>query len=264
MTDNQIEWTIPDTIYVDLRGVKKSFGQNQVLKGVDLQVEAGECVVLIGASGSGKTTLLRSIAALETPDEGTIQVVSRRLDYGRPVKKPFTERQLREFRSDIGMVFQQFNLFPHLSVLDNMIVAPQHIRRQKRSEAIETAMTLLTRVGLSDKAESYPVQLSGGQQQRVAIARALALNPRVMLFDEVTSALDPQLVEEVEKVIQQLATDGMTMVLVTHELSFARAVADRIVFMADGFVVEVGTPAEILDDPQREETRRFVKRAQRA
>jgi polar amino acid transport system ATP-binding protein len=263
MTNHLIGSPGPDNIYVDLRGVQKSFGQNHVLKGVDLQVEAGECVVLIGASGSGKTTLLRSVAALETADEGSIQVVSHRLDYSGAGRKGLSERELREFRADIGMVFQQFNLFPHLSVLENMIVAPQHVHKQRRSEAIETAMALLTRVGLSDKADSYPAQLSGGQQQRVAIARALALRPRVMLFDEVTSALDPQLVEEVEKVIQQLATDGMTMLLVTHELAFARAVADRIVFMANGQVVEDGTPAAILDNPQREETRRFVRRAQR-
>ncbi|WP_433500809.1 amino acid ABC transporter ATP-binding protein [Sphaerimonospora sp. CA-214678] len=250
-------------VYVDVSGLTKSFGANQVLKGVDLRVKAGECVVLIGASGSGKTTLLRSVAALETPDSGSIRVVSRRLDYGPAGKRSYGEKELRAFRSDIGMVFQQYNLFPHLTVLENMTVAPRHVHGVGKAEAEAAAIKLLARVGLADKAASYPLQLSGGQQQRVAIARALALNPRVMLFDEVTSALDPQLVEEVESVIQQLASDGMTMLLVTHELSFARAVADRIVFMSNGVVLETGTPAQILDDPECEETRRFVKRAQR-
>ncbi|WP_239098737.1 amino acid ABC transporter ATP-binding protein [Micromonospora qiuiae] len=250
-------------MYVDVVGVTKSFGANQVLKGVDLQVQAGECVVLLGASGSGKTTLLRSVAALETPDAGSIRVVSHQLDFGSAGKRTHGEKELRAFRSDTGMVFQQYNLFPHLTVLENMTVAPRHVHGTGKAEAEAAAVKLLARVGLADKAGSYPLQLSGGQQQRVAIARALALNPRVMLFDEVTSALDPQLVEEVENVIQQLACDGMTMLLVTHELSFARAVADRIVFMSNGIVLETGTPAQILDNPAHEETRRFVKRAQR-
>ncbi|GIJ30536.1 peptide ABC transporter ATP-binding protein [Micromonospora qiuiae] len=250
-------------VYVDVVGVTKSFGANQVLKGVDLQVQAGECVVLLGASGSGKTTLLRSVAALETPDAGSIRVVSHQLDFGSAGKRTHGEKELRAFRSDTGMVFQQYNLFPHLTVLENMTVAPRHVHGTGKAEAEAAAVKLLARVGLADKAGSYPLQLSGGQQQRVAIARALALNPRVMLFDEVTSALDPQLVEEVENVIQQLACDGMTMLLVTHELSFARAVADRIVFMSNGIVLETGTPAQILDNPAHEETRRFVKRAQR-
>lgn len=218
-------------------------------------------MVLIGASGSGKTTLLRSIAALEVPDEGSIRVLDQELVFGQT--RRLTEKELRAFRSEIGMVFQQYNLFPHMTVMENMLLAPIHVKRGRREEMEDLALKLLQKVGLGEMADRYPSQLSGGQQQRVAIARALAMQPALMLFDEVTSALDPQLVEEVERVIRNLVDTGMTMVLVTHELDFARAVADEIIFMENGLIAEAGPPSHILDNPQHESTDRFVRRARR-
>jgi ABC-type polar amino acid transport system ATPase subunit len=226
-------------------GLEKSFGALEVLRGVSFDVARGEVLVVIGPSGSGKTTLLRCLARLEEPNGGEIWVDGARLTSGTP-------------RHTVGMVFQQFNLFPHLSVLDNIILAPRLVRKLSRAEAVAEARDLLRRVNLLDKAEAYPIQLSGGQQQRVAIARSLAMQPKVMLFDEVTSALDRELVMEVLQVMKKLAEDGMTMVVVTHELWFARNVADRIFLIDEGMVIEEGPPSVIFSAPREERTRRFL------
>jgi polar amino acid transport system ATP-binding protein len=247
---------------LDARGVRKSFGHLEVLKGIDLTVRKGETVVVLGPSGSGKSTLLRCINLLETLDGGRIQVDGR--DVGYDVRggrlHELAPKDLARRRADIGMVFQQFNLFPHMSVLQNIIEAPVGVRRRSRTEAVETARRLLDRVGLADRESSYPRQLSGGQQQRVAIARALAMQPKLMLFDEPTSALDPELVGEVLTTMRDLASGGLTMVVVTHEISFAREAADRVVFMDDGKIVEQGRPRQVLDDPQHERTKAFLAR----
>ena len=237
---------------VRLEGIRKSFGTNLVLDGVDLTVAAGEALVVIGRSGSGKSTLLRCINLLEPIDDGRI------FFEGAEITKKGTD--VSRVRQRIGMVFQQFNLFPHLSAIDNVTLAVRKIRKQPRAEAETRAHELLATVGLEEKAEHYPHQLSGGQQQRVAIARALMMEPHVMLFDEVTSALDPELVGEVLIVMRDLARAGMTMLVVTHEMQFAREVGDRLVFMDEGRIVEEGVPAEILDNPRDERTRRFLKR----
>jgi ABC-type polar amino acid transport system ATPase subunit len=238
---------------VRLEDVHKSFGSNHVLRGIDLEVRQGEVLTIIGPSGSGKSTLLRCVNLLEPLQSGRIwfegsEITARGTD-------------LTAVRQRIGMVFQQFNLFPHLRVLDNLTLAARRIRKQPRDAAEARARELLGRVGLAEKADQHPHQLSGGQQQRVAIARALMMEPHVMLFDEVTSALDPELVGEVLLVMRDLARDGMTMLVVTHEMQFAREVGDRLVFMDEGRIVEQGDPATVLDHPQEERTRRFLRRS---
>ncbi len=240
--------------------IRKNYGRLEVLKGIDLEVARGEVVCLIGPSGSGKSTLLRCINHLESIDAGRMWVDGAVMGYDIKGTKLHEQAHSKICRSriEIGMVFQHFNLFPHMSVLENLIEAPRLVLKEKRSEATARALKLLESVGLSDKAKSYPRQLSGGQQQRVAIARALCMSPKVMLFDEPTSALDPELVGEVLKVMKDLAATGMTMVVVTHEMNFARDVADRVVFMADGHVVEQGPAHEIIGNPQHERTRAFL------
>ncbi|HMX65263.1 MAG TPA: amino acid ABC transporter ATP-binding protein [Microthrixaceae bacterium] len=236
---------------VDIRGLCKSFGSNDVLKGVDFHVDQREVVVVLGPSGSGKSTLLRCVNLLETPDSG--QVLIDGIDICDE------DTDVNAVRRRIGMVFQQFNLFAHLSALDNVTIAQRKVLKRSAAEAQEVARRNLERVGVGDKAGHFPAQLSGGQQQRVAIARALAMDPEIMLFDEATSALDPELVGDVLKVMRSLAEDGMTMMVVTHEIGFARNVADRVVFMADGVVVEEGPPAQVMDDPQHPRTRQFLR-----
>jgi polar amino acid transport system ATP-binding protein len=248
---------------IRLENVYKSFGQLEVLRGVSLNVARGEVVVVIGPSGSGKSTLLRVMNYLEPYQRGTIyldgQPIYQRYDqHGHIVHDP--ESTIRAIRARIGMVSQRFNLFPHMSVLQNIMTGPVNVRHQSKSEAEERARTLLISVGLADKINAYPGQLSGGQQQRVAIARALAMDPEAMLFDEVTSALDPELVGEVLRVMRQLAADGMTMVVVTHEMGFAREVADEVCFLHEGMIAERGAPADVLEAPQRPETQRFLRR----
>ena len=238
---------------VRLEGIHKSFGDNEVLNGIDLQVASGEVLTIIGPSGSGKSTLLRCVNLLEPLNAGRI------FFEGQEITQKGTD--VSAVRQRIGMVFQQFNLFPHLTVMDNLTLAARRIRRRPRAEAEERARELLARVGLSEKAEQHPHQLSGGQQQRVAIARALMMEPHVMLFDEVTSALDPELVGEVLIVMRDLAREGMTMLVVTHEMQFAREVGDRVVFMDEGRIVEEGVPATVLDQPREERTRRFLRRS---
>ncbi|MGW7819271.1 amino acid ABC transporter ATP-binding protein [Streptomyces puniciscabiei] len=248
------------SVMVDIRSVHKSFGPLDVLKGIDLQVRTGEVTVVLGPSGSGKSTLLRTINHLEKVDRGEISVDGALMGYRRAGDKLYElpEREVLRQRTRIGFVFQNFNLFPHLTVLDNVVEAPVSALKRPRKEAVESARRLLGRVGLEDKAGAYPRQLSGGQQQRVAIARALALEPRLLLFDEPTSALDPELVGEVLDVIRDLAARGTTMIVVTHEIAFAREVADTVVFMADGRIVEQGPPDEVLDRPRHERTRAFL------
>ena len=243
-----------DVPVVRLEGVTKSFGDNVVLRDIDLSVQASEVLVVIGPSGSGKSTLLRCVNLLEPLDSGRIWFE------GQEITARGTD--LSAVRQRIGIVFQQFNLFPHLKVIDNLTLAVRRIRRVKRATAEARALELLGRVGLEEKARQYPHQLSGGQQQRVAIARALMMDPHVMLFDEVTSALDPELVGEVLVVMRALARDlGMTMLVVTHEMQFAREVGDRVVFMDEGRIVEEGPPADVLDRPREERTRRFLRRS---
>ena len=235
---------------IQIKSVSKSFGPLQVLKGIDLTIEEKEVVVLLGASGSGKSTLLRCLNFLEINDSGDIY-------FDGELVQP-SKTDLNKIRSEVGMVFQHFNLFPHKTVLENIIEAPIHVKGMKKSEAKEIAYVLLEKVGLTDKADEYPDMLSGGQKQRVAIARALAMNPRVMLFDEPTSALDPELVGEVLQVMKQLASEGMTMVVVTHEMGFARGVADRVLFMEEGLILEEGTPKQFFENPQNERTKQFL------
>jgi len=249
------------SIMVEVKGVHKSFGTLEVLHDVSLQVRAGTVTVILGPSGSGKSTLLRSINHLEKVDRGLIHVDGDLIGYRRKGERlhELSERDIMDQRSQIGFVFQSFNLFPHLTVLENVAEAPLAARRPRR-EVENEAATLLQRVGLADKADVYPRQLSGGQQQRVAIARALALRPKVILFDEPTSALDPELVGEVLDVIKELAKEGATLVIVTHEIGFAREVADAVVFMDAGRIVESGPPAQVIDNPQHERTRAFISR----
>ncbi|PSL53769.1 polar amino acid transport system ATP-binding protein [Saccharothrix carnea] len=249
-------------VMVDVRGVHKSFGDNEVLRGVDLRVGTGEVVVVLGPSGSGKSTLLRTINHLEKTDRGLVSIDGDLIGYRRRGDKLYElrEREILRQRAHVGFVFQNFNLFPHLTVVENIVEAPISTGRKPRAEAHAQARRLLARVGLSDKENAYPRHLSGGQQQRVAIARALALEPKVLLFDEPTSALDPELVGEVLDVIRDLARSGTTMIVVTHEIGFARDVADSVVFMDAGVVVEQGPPAQVLDDPQHPRTRAFLSK----
>ncbi|TSB18250.1 amino acid ABC transporter ATP-binding protein [Streptomyces benahoarensis] len=237
---------------IELRGVNKYYGKLHVLQGIDLTVGRGEVVVVIGPSGSGKSTLCRTINRLETIESGTIT-----LD-GTPL--PEEGRALAGLRAEVGMVFQSFNLFAHKTVLDNITLAPVKVRKQKKGAAARRARELLDRVGLAAHADKYPAQLSGGQQQRVAIARALAMDPKALLFDEPTSALDPEMINEVLEVMQQLARDGMTMVVVTHEMGFARSAANRVVFMADGRIVEDRTPEDFFTAPRSERARDFLSK----
>ncbi|WSZ65437.1 amino acid ABC transporter ATP-binding protein [Streptomyces chartreusis] len=247
---------------VDVHGVHKTFGPLEVLRGVDLRVREGEVTVILGPSGSGKSTLLRTINHLEKVDRGWISVDGELIGYRRSGNKlhELKEKEVAKQRTNIGFVFQNFHLFPHLTVLENLVEAPVSALRRPRKQAEETARRLLARVGLADKADVYPRRLSGGQQQRVAIARALALEPKVLLFDEPTSALDPELVGEVLDVIKDLAGTGTTMIVVTHEIGFAREVADSVVFMDGGVVVEQGPPADVLDNPRQERTRAFLSK----
>ena len=239
-----------DEVMIEVDSVDKYFGDFQALKGIDMRVGKQEVVVVIGPSGSGKSTLIRCINRLEKHDRGRIVVDGIELSDDL--------RNVQVVRRETGMVFQQFNLFPHLTVLDNITLAPRQVRRIPKREAVEQAMALLERVQIPEQAGKYPGQLSGGQQQRVAIARALAMKPKVMLFDEPTSALDPEMINEVLDTIKDLAREGMTMIVVTHEMGFAREVADRVVFMADAEIVEVGTPEHFFTDPQEARTKRFL------
>ena len=245
-----------------IRGLNKAYGDVQVLHDVDLSIVKGEVVAIIGASGSGKSTLIRCINGLEQFGSGLIEVDGITLGPSTGLRGRIPP-ELQDIRREVGMVFQQFNLFPHKTVLDNVILAPLKVRRWDREKAETTARRLLDRVGLADHVGRYPSQLSGGQQQRVAIARALAMEPRVMLFDEPTSALDPEMVGEVLDVMRGLAADGMTMMIVTHEMGFAREVADQIVYIDRGRILETGTPARIFDDPQEERTQEFLSRVLR-
>ncbi|MFD1957284.1 amino acid ABC transporter ATP-binding protein [Paenibacillus thailandensis] len=238
-------------------GLTKSFGQHEVLKGIDLHVDNSEIVVLLGPSGSGKSTLLRSLNGLEEITAGGFEVNGIRVDAGLPTRA--RAKLIRDIRRQTGMVFQQFNLYPHMTVLGNVIEGLLTVKKMRKDEAVAIGEQLLERVGLKDKSDAYPSRLSGGQQQRAGIARALAMGPKVMLFDEPTSALDPELVGEVLLVMQELAREGMTMLVVTHEMKFARNVANRAVFMADGVIVEEGSPDRFFDDPQQERTKRFLR-----
>ena len=241
-----------------LRGVRKRFGDLEVLKGIDLDVQRGEVVCILGPSGSGKSTLLRCVNLLEPPEDGEILLESQDICKGPGSGTGEQSWNLDFVRQRVGMVFQQFNLFPHKTVLENVTMAPEKVLGHPSSEAREKGKALLERVGLADKLAQYPERLSGGQQQRVAIARALAMEPHVMLFDEVTSALDPELVKEVLDTMRELASEGMTMLVVTHEMGFAREVGDQVVFMDGGVIVEQGKPADVLESPQEERTKQFL------
>jgi ABC-type polar amino acid transport system ATPase subunit len=246
-----------------IRNLQKSFGEHRVLKGIDLEIRKGEVLVIIGPSGSGKSTLLRCLNFLEEYDHGEVlfhgQLVGyRKASHNRMIRD--SAREIANVRRRMGMVFQSFNLFPHMTVLENVIEGPIHVRRISRSDAERDARALLDRVGLGGKINEFPSRLSGGQQQRAGIARALAMNPEVMLFDEPTSALDPELVGEVLDVMKSLAADGMTMIVVTHEMGFARDVADRVVVMDDGSIVEIGSPADIFSNPAQARTAEFLRR----
>jgi polar amino acid transport system ATP-binding protein len=250
------------TPMVEALGIHKSFGATQVLRGVDLVVQPGEVSCVIGPSGSGKSTLLRCINHLERIDSGRLRVGGHLVGYRERAGKLYEmrESEVAHQRRDIGMVFQRFNLFPHKTAIENVMEAPVVVRREDKAAARARAVELLDRVGLADRRDNYPSQLSGGQQQRVAIARALAMSPRLMLFDEPTSALDPELVGEVLDVMRGLAREGMTMVVVTHEMGFAREVGDALVFMDEGMIVEQGAPREVLTTPQHERTRAFLSK----
>ena len=245
---------------IEIQGLRKQFGDNVVLRDVSMQVAKGQVVALVGPSGSGKSTLLRCINLLTLPDAGSIRVGTHAFSFQGAATQLPSDRVLARFRANTGMVFQHFNLFPHMSALQNVMEGMVTVLRTPKLEARSRALQLLEKVGLSDKADAHPQQLSGGQKQRVAIARALAMQPQVMLFDEATSALDPELVGEVLAVIQSLAKDGMTMVIVTHEIAFAREVADVLVFMRDGVVVESGPAKDVIDHPQQAATQAFLAR----
>ena len=236
---------------IDLKDVRKSFGKNEVLKGINLHIDKGEVVVIIGPSGSGKSTVLRTMNYLEEPTSG--QVIVDGMDLS-------DKNKLNEVRTEVGMVFQNFNLFPHMTVLENLTLAQINVRKTDKKAADDIAMKLLERVGLSDKANVYPDSLSGGQKQRVAIARALAMKPKVMLFDEPTSALDPEMVREVLDVMKSLADEGMTMVIVTHEMGFAKEVADRVLYVDGGLILEDGSPSQVFDAPTSDRTKLFLSK----
>ncbi|MDT6941331.1 amino acid ABC transporter ATP-binding protein [Brucella pseudogrignonensis] len=242
---------------IEVRGLKKSFGDIEVLRNISLTVERGQVVALIGPSGSGKSTLLRSLNLLSLPDAGYVAIGDQKIDFSSG-NVALKDKYLAAFRANTGMVFQNFNLFPHMSVIDNVMVGPVTVLKQDKKAARQLAMELLEKVGLAARADARPEQLSGGQKQRVAIARALAMRPDVMLFDEATSALDPALVGEVLAVIRQLAEQGMTMILVTHEMAFARDVADKVIFMQDGYVVETGDARQMINEPREAATREFL------
>ncbi|KAA8830186.1 amino acid ABC transporter ATP-binding protein [Bifidobacterium tissieri] len=248
-------------IVLSARGVTKDFGRTHVLKGITLDVHAGEVVCIIGPSGSGKSTFLRCINHLEDIDGGALTVFGDLVGYRRKGERLYeeSERETAAKRERIGMVFQQFNLFPHLTALENVMIGPVEVKKTPKTEAQARVLSLLDRVGLKDRADAYPRQLSGGQQQRVAIARTLAMQPDLILFDEPTSALDPEMVSEVLSVIRDLADDGMTMVIVTHEMGFAKDVADTVIFMADGDIIESGTPDEVMVHPREERTKQFIQ-----
>jgi polar amino acid transport system ATP-binding protein len=248
---------------IEITALRKSFGPLEVLKDINLKVDSGGVIALLGPSGSGKSTLLRCVNLLVVPDDGAIRVGNTSFSFGQALQPPRT-KALAEFRMRTGMVFQNFNLFPHMSVLENVMEAPVYVRRLAKSVARDLAMTQLEKVGLADRAKQRPETLSGGQKQRVAIARALAMEPEVMLFDEATSALDPELVGEVLQTMQKLAADGMTMVIVTHEIAFARDVAERVVFMKDGYVVEDGPAREVIDNPRMAATQTFLSHFHKA
>jgi polar amino acid transport system ATP-binding protein len=250
------------TAMVEARRVRKSYGDHEVLKGIDLEVGAGEVVSMLGPSGSGKSTFLRCINHLESIDGGEISVNGQLVGYRRHGGKKYElrPREVAAARRDVGMVFQRFNLFPHRTAVENVMEAPVHVKGESREAARAHALELLDRVGLTERAAAYPAELSGGQQQRVAIARALAMRPKLMLFDEPTSALDPELVGEVLEVMQGLAADGMTMIVVTHEIGFAREVCHRVVFMDDGVIVEQGSPREVLGNPRHRRTQAFLSK----
>ena len=241
-----------------LEGIHKRFGDLEVLRGIDLEIAKGEVVCVLGPSGSGKSTLLRCINLLEPPEEGEIFLEGRDICKGPSAPAGEAGYELDYVRQRVGIVFQQFNLFPHRTALQNVTMAQEKVLGRSKEEARAKSTALLERVGLADKLDEYPERLSGGQQQRVAIARALAMDPHVMLFDEVTSALDPELVKEVLDTMRELASEGMTMVVVTHEMGFARDVGDQVVFMDDGVIVEQGRPADLLDNPREERTRKFL------
>ena len=240
---------------INIKGLSKSFGELEVLKDINLEVDKGKVIVVIGPSGSGKTTMLRCLNLLETPSGGTIGISDKSIDFSQKISK----REVTEFRKLTGMVFQGYNLFPHKTALQNVMEGPVIVKKENKEKAREKAEQLLAKVGLADKLDFYPFQLSGGQQQRVGIARALAMEPEVMLFDEPTSALDPELVGEVLKVMKDLAKEGMTMIVVTHEMKFAREAADEVLFMDGGFIVEKGTPEEFFSTPKEARTKKFLQ-----
>ena len=250
---------------LEMNDIRKSFGGLEVLRGIDISVGKGETVSVIGPSGSGKSTLLRCATFLETADSGEIKYMGNKAAWTDETGKMkyVSPSELKKFKSCFGLVFQQFNLFPHFTVLKNIIDAPVSVQKRSRDEVTEEAMAILEKMGLASKANEYPGRLSGGQQQRVAIARALAMNPDILFFDEPTSALDPELTGEVLKVIRQLAEEKMTMVVVTHEMDFARAMSDRVIFMDGGSIVEQGDPDKVLGDPDEERTKRFLRNYKR-
>ena len=252
----------PSQVMVRVKGIKKNFGELEVLKGVDFQVTKGEVVCIIGPSGSGKSTLLRCLNQLERITEGEIYIEEELMDkrVNDKTVNRIDAKRLQTLRCDLGMVFQNFNLFPHLKVIENVTVAPITVKKADKASITEKGMELLDMVGLKDRADEYPVRLSGGQQQRVAIARALAMDPKIMLFDEPTSALDPELVGEVLGTMKELADEGMTMIIVTHEIGFAKEVADRVIFMADGVICEEGPPEQVIDHPMGERTKSFLNK----
>ncbi len=244
---------------IEVNQLRKSFGTNEILKGIDLEIQQGEKVVIIGPSGSGKSTFLRCLNYLEIPTSGTVKVHG---DYFSKPGEKFNEKHVAGLRTEVGMVFQRFNLFPTMTALENVMAAQIKIRKKSKEAARKTAETYLRKVGLAERMHHYPAQLSGGQQQRVAIARALAMEPKAMLFDEATSALDPELIGEVLNVIRDLAKEGMTMVLVTHEMKFAEEVGDRVIFMDGGVIVEEGLPKELLHNPKHNRTKEFLQKVE--
>lgn len=251
-----------NTKLLEMKHVKKSFGNTEVLKDISLEVAEGEVVAIIGPSGSGKSTLLRCATLLETMDGGTLSYCGRSAKVNKEgeTTQYVSKDELRSLKNNFGLVFQNFNLFPHYSVMKNVTDAPVHVQKRDKKEVYEEAGSLLEKVGLADKADSYPCQLSGGQQQRVAIARALAMNPKMLFFDEPTSALDPEITAGILKVLRELADEKMTMVIVTHEIDFARKVADRVIFMDGGVIVEQGRPEDVIDNPDNERTKVFLQK----